>query len=654
MASTQPEKQPSSANIVRSPTFESTVTSVIRFHSARIVPENIPERSLSPFDLRVDDLDQSPSPTETPENPLRSTPTVQISEYAAPANTPFLPVKPTNKPKKLHRYLLLTPRTIISLSLFTFLSLSAVLIGFGVALSQRRSALDKSCSLRSYCPKNSSYNIRCNSTTEYCQCYNENDQLMGCFAQRHYGQGCYRSDECSFKENLQCHLPRYQCECLTHYFYNGSGCQSMYTYGDSCLVSSDDHCDPSLNLTCLSSGTCSCNTNLTFWNGQYCEPYRLVDQPCDPYRIPSGCSQTFFCNNLTGTCQCPPSSYFDGQVCLTYTSYLEPCYDTSSCLPNSQLTCSWGVCQCDDEFFYWSSSTLSCVYPKQLTYNTSCDYHTGCESDFGLRCINGRCLCEVNSYWTPGNYCDFQSQFGEQCSTAPCLAHTGLVCSSTTSTCVCPQCKFSLSLSLSLFQSDIIFHSDYYWDSYVCQYQRTHSDFCLGDDWCRTDLGLRCRSFTCTCSLCSTCFWDGVRCRDCPTSWQIVQSNGTVQPRVYCYLKVDLYLHGNESIQSCNGAATSFFGPVSHLVYVDDNQELVDLSTFATTDYYDIFLGHNYRLPSHQWFYVNGTVAPALRWCSGVSTNFSQPRCARLLVGPACATDIACYGWTSRYVCELD
>ena len=168
------------------------------------------------------------------------------------------------------------------------------------------------------------------------------------------------------------------------------------------------------------------------------------------------------------------------------------------------------------------------------------------------------------------------------------------------------------------------------------------------------DLGLRCRNFSCTCSLCTTCFWDGVRCRDCPTSWQIVRSNGTMQPRIYCYLKVDFYLHGNESVASCAGAATSFFGPVSHLVYVDDNQELVDLSTFATTDYYDIFLGHDYRLPSKQWFFVNGTVAPALKWCAGVAGNFTQSRCSRLLVASACATDIICYGWTSRYVCELD
>jgi hypothetical protein len=99
-----------------------------------------------------------------------------------------------------------------------------------------------------------------------------------------------------------------------------------------------------------------------------------------------------------------------------------------------------GLCLCDDSYFYWSPLTATCIYLKQIQYNSTCDYQTDYESDFGLRCINGRCLCEMNSYWTPGNDCDFQSQYNEQCSTAPCLANTGLLCSS--NICNCPQCRF--------------------------------------------------------------------------------------------------------------------------------------------------------------------------------------------------------------------
>ena len=451
MASAQVEKHNSRVKVARSATIESSVSSLIRFPSARIVPENVPERSLSPFELAIQDTDEPPtSSDQRVASPLSPTPAVQVSEFCTPANTPFEPVTSTTKAKTLNRYLALTPRTIISLSLFTFLSISAVLIGFGVAISERRSKLDSQCSLLSYCPRNASFNIRCNSTTERCECYNEDDRLIGCFKQRHFQQACYRADECSLHDNLRCNLQLYQCECLSHYFYNGSACQPMYTYGDSCLISINDYCDASLNLTCQSSNICSCNTAISFWNGQICEVYRLVNQPCDPRRTPSGCSPSFFCDNATATCKCPSATYFDGQVCLGYMSYLEPCSDTASCRPNSQLTCSWGVCQCDDSFYYWSPSTLSCIYPKQLTYNSSCDYHTGCESDFGLRCINGRCVCEPNSYWTPGNYCDTQSLFGEQCSTAPCLAYTSLICSSNTSTCACPQCKTTIPPPLSL------------------------------------------------------------------------------------------------------------------------------------------------------------------------------------------------------------
>ena len=454
MASAHVERQTSRTKLGRSGTFDSTVSSIVRFPSARIVPENIPERSLSPFELGIHETDSPPTPSDgSVTNPLSPVPTVQISEFQTPENTPFQPVTSTTKAKTLNHYLLLTPRTIISLSLLTFLSISAVVIGFGVAISQRQSKLDSRCSLLSYCPKNSSFNIRCNSTTQHCECYNEDDRLIGCLKQRHYGQACYRADECSYHYNLRCNLQTYQCECLSHYFYNGSSCQPMYTYGDPCASVTNNHCDSSLNLTCSSANICTCNTDINFWNGQICESYRLVDKPCDPYHTISGCSQTFFCDNITQTCQCPSLTYFDGQVCLAYTSYLEPCYDASSCLPNSQLSCSYGVCQCDDEFFYWSPSTSSCVYPKHLTYNALCDYHTSCESDFGLRCINGRCVCEPNSYWTPGNYCDFQSLFDEQCSTAPCLSYTGLLCSSNTSTCMCPQCKTLIFIFLVFFDS---------------------------------------------------------------------------------------------------------------------------------------------------------------------------------------------------------
>lgn len=168
------------------------------------------------------------------------------------------------------------------------------------------------------------------------------------------------------------------------------------------------------------------------------------------------------------------------------------------------------------------------------------------------------------------------------------------------------------------------------------------------------DLGLRCRNYTCTCSLCSTCFWDGVRCRDCPTSWQIVTSNGTIQPRVYCYLKVDFYVNWNESLINCSTAATSYFGPTSHLIYIDDYQEMQDVSIFATTAYYDIFIGHRNRFNYNQSTFANGTVSSTINWCTGVTSTPSSSLCTRLLISGICATDIACYGWTSRYVCELD
>jgi len=420
--------QPIAENSPKSSILERPITtSLVRFNLPRVESE----RSLN-LSSKGDSIDSSE---------ILSQPTLKISEFQPTEQTPFQQLTPKPiKPKKLHRFILLTYRTICSLSLLSILSIAIVLIGFGIVVSYRRSSIDFRCSSISYCPRNSSYTLTCNLTSEHCSCYDVDDELIGCIQQRTYSQACYRSQECSIEKNLQCNLHTYQCQCLDHYYYNDSFCVPLLTYGDICSIS-NDRCDYSLNLTCLANSQCSCNTNQTFWNGEFCEIYRSVDSPCDPYKTPSGCALTFTCENSTATCQCPSSTYFDGEACLKYSSYLEPCYDEYSCLPNSQLLCLWGLCMCLDEYFYWSPNDTQCIYPKKIEYNSTCDYHTTCESDFGLRCIDGHCLCESNSYWASGGYCDLQSLIGEQCTTAPCLAHTNLICSA--DTCTCPQCKDS-------------------------------------------------------------------------------------------------------------------------------------------------------------------------------------------------------------------
>jgi hypothetical protein len=204
--------QPIDKTPPHSPTLDRAPPTLIRFNSARIAPEKIENVSDNPiesplgtpFDLQIDDgLVQAdkflfPSSRIAPfANQNDGQRVVKISEYRAPENTPFEPITPKISPKKLHRYILLTPRTIFSLSLLTILSLAIVLIGFGIAISNRRSQLDYQCLSISYCPRNSSYTLLCNITTEYCSCYNTENELIGCIKQRQYGDGCYRSQECS-------------------------------------------------------------------------------------------------------------------------------------------------------------------------------------------------------------------------------------------------------------------------------------------------------------------------------------------------------------------------------------------------------------------------------------------------------------------------
>ncbi|CAF4192447.1 unnamed protein product, partial [Rotaria magnacalcarata] len=82
--------------------------------------------------------------------------------------------------------------------------------------------------------------------------------------------------------------------------------------------------------------------------------------------------------------------------------------------------------------------------------------------------------------------------------------------------------------------------------------------------------------------------------------------------------------------------------------------ELTDVSVFATNQYYDIFIGHTNAYNYSQWFLSNGTLSPPLHWCPGLATTYATLTCTRLLIGAVCVTNIACYGWTSRYICELD
>lgn len=87
----------------------------------------------------------------------------------------------------------------------------------------------------------------------------------------------------------------------------------------------------------ITNGYCQCYDTENTLIG--CLQQRNYGEGCYPSQQ---CSthQNLQCNLSIYQCQCPLSTYFDGEVCLSYSSYLEPCYDSSSCLPNTQLMCS--------------------------------------------------------------------------------------------------------------------------------------------------------------------------------------------------------------------------------------------------------------------------------------------------------------------------
>ncbi|CAF3177578.1 unnamed protein product [Rotaria socialis] len=74
-------------------------------------------------------------------------PVVKIFQYRTSESTPFRPLSSKTSKKKLNKYILITPRTILSISLLAIRSLIVALIGLVIATSERISKLNYRCSL---------------------------------------------------------------------------------------------------------------------------------------------------------------------------------------------------------------------------------------------------------------------------------------------------------------------------------------------------------------------------------------------------------------------------------------------------------------------------------------------------------------------------
>lgn len=99
-------------------------------------------------------------------------------------------------------------------------------------------------------------------------------------------------------------------------------------------------------------------------------------------------------------------------------------------------------------------------------YGESC-IGRSCTKGLGLKCINGKCQCESNQYYSRG--CTLKLKYLDKCrGNTSCLSN--MVCAD--GVCKC--------------------NSEYYWDSQTCQSKRLYYDPCNTDRQCSSSRRLYC------------------------------------------------------------------------------------------------------------------------------------------------------------------
>jgi len=249
----------------------------------------------------------------------------------------------------------------------------------------------ESCNASTEC----GYDAYCSSALGTCQCLSNfyYDQYYGrCFLLKSNGESCAENRECNTEQHLICDTVNGYCTCpmqtVWASYYNKPDCVRTREIGETCQQTS--HCITASYCLPSSSGQyrCQCATGYfpSYITGQ-CEKIRDVLERC--YGFYQECPTNTVCRN-------PPNG--DNQLyCL--------------CITN----------------FYYDASSKSCK--AQTSNNTNCDTSTSCLSAYGLRCINGKCLCEPTKYWN-GTHCDFYRFYGRPCSSVNLCTPTdpNLVC----------------------------------------------------------------------------------------------------------------------------------------------------------------------------------------------------------------------------------
>lgn len=209
--------------------------------------------------------------------------------------------------------------------------------------------------------------LSCDATTSTCQCasttYFSNNT---CIPQKGYNTSCTSYLQCNNGLGLSCIGS--VCSCSSTTFWNGTSCVKQLSNGASCTSSSQ--CSMSSGLYCTLS-LCSCNATY-FWSTTlaqcvqtfgYTEPCTATNMCQTQYNL--FCQTTASdCNcpttSVVGMCDCPNTRFWDGTTCSTRNTFGGSCVAAYACTANSNLQCSFGLCQCLTPFPTWNSVTSKC------------------------------------------------------------------------------------------------------------------------------------------------------------------------------------------------------------------------------------------------------------------------------------------------------
>jgi hypothetical protein len=201
------------------------------------------------------------------------------------------------------------------------------------------------------------------------------------------------------------------CQCSNTTFYQNGKCLPKLGPNENCLSCSYSslcpncttcsQCQDYLSYSCDSlTLKCICSSNAYYFDSvsSQCQLKKSYNLTCTSNDTCNSLSQSLYCQTtqsgsscpympLSGYCNCPFGTYWNGNNCRSTETYYGSCIGNCSCDTTKLLLCdmlSDPRCMCPTNY-YWDTITSFCL--PQLTYNSTCTLSSQCLVTKGIKII---------------------------------------------------------------------------------------------------------------------------------------------------------------------------------------------------------------------------------------------------------------------------